>query len=331
MQFIDEAKIYLKSGKGGNGCVSFRREKYVDMGGPDGGNGGRGGGIVIESDAHINTLLNFRYKQHFKAQNGENGKGSNKTGASRDPVILRVPLGTQVLSDEDHTLLYDFTEPNQSYEILKGGKGGLGNSNFKTSVNQAPRKATEGQSGQEMWVWLKLKILSDIGLIGMPNAGKSTFLSRVTCAKPKIADYPFTTLSPGLGVARLDDEEFVIADIPGLIQGAHLGAGLGIKFLKHIERCRVLLHLIDATCDNVAESYQTIRTELASYSELLAHKPEIIALNKCDALSKEEAQDKAATLSKALGKKVYIISAHSGMGVKEVLSRALETTKHEAE
>ncbi len=319
MKFIDEAKIYLKSGDGGNGCLSFRREKYVDKGGPDGGNGGSGGSIIIQSDPHINTLLHFRYKQHFKADNGEGGKGSNRTGASRDPLILKVPIGTQVLSDDREHILFDFTEAEQRYEILKGGRGGLGNAHFKSSLNQAPERITRGYKGEEMWIRLELKLLSDAGLVGLPNAGKSTFLSCVSAAKPKIADYPFTTLAPHLGVVRVDDNEFVLADIPGLIEGAHEGHGLGDKFLKHIERCGILLHLIDASAEDVVESYNIIRHELDSFSILIKDKNEIIALNKCDCLTDDEIAKKKNLLENATGKKVYTISGHSGMGVKELL------------
>jgi len=319
MQFIDEAKIFLRSGNGGNGCVSFRREKYVDMGGPDGGDGGRGGSIIIEVDTHINTLLHFRYKQHFKARNGEGGKGSTRTGASAEDLVLKVPIGTQILSDEDEHLIFDFTSPEQTFTILKGGKGGLGNAHFKSSINQAPRRIIPGEEGQELWVWCKLKLLSDAGLIGLPNAGKSTFLSRVTAATPKIADYPFTTLKPQLGVVRQDDIEFVLADMPGLIEGAHLGHGLGDRFLKHIERCGVLLHLIDSTNEDVVGSYMTIRNELNAHSELLSNKREIVALNKAELLSEEELKLKMKQLKKVTDSKIYIISGHTGQGVKEVL------------
>ncbi len=319
MQFIDEAKIYLRSGAGGNGCASFRREKFIDMGGPDGGDGGRGASIIIEVNPHINTLLDFRYNQHFKAQNGEGGKGRNRTGASRLPMVLQVPIGTQVLSDEEQHLIHDFTKPDERYEILKGGKGGLGNAHFKSSINQAPTRITTGGEAQEMWVWLKLKVLSDAGLVGLPNAGKSTFLARVTAAKPKIADYPFTTLTPGLGVVRMDEEEFVLADIPGLIEGASEGHGLGDKFLKHIERCGVLIHLIDATDEDAIRNYRIIRGELEAHSELLAGKAEIVALSKCDALDKDVVALKKRELEKAIGKEVHVISAHSGAGVPELL------------
>ena len=330
MQFIDEVKIYLKSGNGGNGAVSFRREKYIDMGGPDGGDGGRGGNIIFQSNSHMNTLLNFRQKQHFKAENGEGGKGSNRTGKSADDIILEVPVGTQIFS-ESGNILYDFTKDEEDFLLLKGGNGGLGNSHFKSSVNQAPLRRTEGILGEEMWIWLKLKLISDVGLIGLPNAGKSTFLSRTTSAHPKIADYPFTTLSPGLGVVYQDDCEFVLADIPGLIEGAHLGHGLGIKFLKHIERCNILVHLIDVMSENVAEDYLTIRNELCAYSELLAEKQEIICLNKCDSIDEESLAEKISELHAVSKNKIFTISAHTGLGVVEVLRYVVKVLHPEEE
>ena len=323
MQFIDEAKIYLKAGNGGHGCVSFRREKYIERGGPDGGDGGAGGSVIFISDAHLNTLLHFRYKKHFKADNGEQGKGRNQTGKSRAPLILKVPVGTQIYSEDGKLLLHDFTEDKQEYEILKGGKGGLGNSHFKSSVNQAPRKRTEGEIGEEMEVQLKLKLLSDAGLIGLPNVGKSTFLSKVTAAKPKIDNYPFTTLKPGLGVVYVDDEEFVLADIPGLISGAHKGSGLGDRFLKHIERCGVLIHLVDATSDHIKEDYLTIRQELESYLPLLKDKEEIVCLNKIDVIEAEELDEKTKLLEEIVGKKIYPISTYSNLGLRQVIKKTL--------
>ncbi|WPY01118.1 GTPase Obg/CgtA [Candidatus Trichorickettsia mobilis] len=328
MHFIDEAKIYLKAGDGGNGCVSFRREKYVDMGGPDGGDGGNGGSIIFEADSHLNTLVNFRYKQHFKAEDGKNGKGANKTGKSGQPLILKVPIGTQIFTD-DGLLLYDLVTTNQYFEILKGGIGGLGNSHFKSSINQAPRRRTEGEAGCELSVQLRLKILSDVGIVGLPNAGKSTFLSAVTAASPKIADYPFTTLMPMLGVVYLDDEEFILADIPGLIEGAHTGYGLGDKFLKHIERCSVLIHLIDAISEDIANDYQIIRHELASYSESIKNKDTIICLNKCDALLDDEIQQKIVLLQKITNQKdIFAISAISKNGITPLLRLALTKIKN---
>ena len=330
MQFIDEAKIYLKAGDGGHGCVSFRREKYQDMGGPDGGDGGRGSSIIFMSNPHLNTLLNFRFKQHFKGESGEHGKGANKTGKSRSPLILEVPIGTQIFT-EDGLLLYDFTKAHEQFEILKGGKGGLGNTHFKSSINQAPRRRTDGEAGEELDVWLKLKLLSDAGLVGLPNAGKSTFLASVSSAKPKIADYFFTTLKPGLGVVYVGEEEFVLADIPGLIEGAHQGHGLGDKFLKHIERCGVIIHLIDCTAENVVETYETIRNELISYSELLQDKPEIICLNKIDAIDEEEAESKVKILEKHAQKKIYKISTFTRKGMNVVTKLALQLIKDSRE
>lgn len=327
MQFIDEAKIYIRSGDGGNGCVSFRREKYIPNGGPDGGDGGRGGSIIFVSNFHLNTLSHFRFKQHFKANHGEGGKGQNRYGKSADDLIIEVPVGTQIIDETANMLIFDFNKKDQEFKILKGGKGGLGNSHFKSSINQAPERATKGVEGEEMWVWLKLKLLSDAGLVGMPNAGKSTFLSKVTSAKPKIADYPFTTLTPGLGVVRVDDEEFVLADIPGLIEGAHEGTGLGDKFLKHIERCGVIIHLIDITSENIIDTYDTIRHELESYSELLAEKQEIICLNKSDLVDDEEAQEKQKLLATHTGKKVNLISAGSTIGVRDVVKETLMLIK----
>ena len=326
MQFIDEAKIYLKAGDGGHGCVSFRREKYEDMGGPDGGDGGKGSSVIFESNPHLNTLLNFRFKQHFKGENGEHGKGANKTGKSRAPLILEVPVGTQIFTEDD-LLLYDFTKPHEQFEILKGGKGGLGNTHFKSSINQAPRRRTDGEVGEELDVRLKLKLLSDAGLVGLPNAGKSTFLASASSAKPKIADYPFTTLKPGLGVVYVGEEEFVLADIPGLIEGAHLGHGLGDKFLKHIERCGVIIHLIDSTAGDVVETYETIRNELVSYSELLQDKPEIICLNKIDAIDAQEAEAKVKALEEHTRKKIYKISTFTKEGLNTVTKLALQLIK----
>lgn len=327
MNFIDEAKIYLKAGNGGDGAVSFRREKYIDNGGPDGGDGGSGGSIIFQSNSHLNTLVNFRYKQYFKAENGENGKGANRSGKSKAPIILSVPVGTQIFSENMDFLLYDFTQDQQSFAILKGGKGGLGNSHFKSSINQAPRRRTEGEIGEELWVNLQLKLLSDVGLIGLPNAGKSTFLAATTAAKPKIADYPFTTLTPNLGVVYLSEEEFVIADIPGLIEGAHSGYGLGDKFLKHIERCNVLIHLLDATSNNIKDNYLTIRNELKSYSDLLEQKIEIVCLNKADSLLEDEIQDRIKQLQEVTKGEIFVVSSYEKKGLNPVLKKALEIIK----
>ncbi|HQS48436.1 MAG TPA: GTPase ObgE, partial [Xanthobacteraceae bacterium] len=287
MKFLDLAKIYVRSGDGGAGCVSFRREKFIEFGGPNGGDGGRGGDVWVECVDGLNTLIDYRYQQHFKAKKGEHGMGANRTGAKGADVVLKVPAGTEILDDDEETVLADLTEVGQRIRLLAGGNGGFGNAQFKTSTNQAPRRANPGLEGQEKWIWLRLKLIADAGLIGLPNAGKSTFLAATTAAKPKIADYPFTTLHPGLGVVRVDDREFVLADIPGLIEGAHEGHGIGDRFLAHIERCRALLHLVDGTCEHAGKAYKTVRAELAAYGAGLDEKPEIVALSKIDALSPE--------------------------------------------
>lgn len=325
MKFLDEAKIYLESGKGGAGCVSFRREKFVDMGGPNGGNGGRGGHIWLECVQNLNTLIDFRYTQHFRAGTGHHGQGSDKTGRDGDDLVIRVPVGTVILDEDKETVLMDMVTPGQKVLFLKGGDGGFGNAHFKSSTNRAPRKFYPGWPGQDKAVWLRLKLIADSGIIGLPNAGKSTFLSVVTSAKPKIADYPFTTLAPNLGVVRNRDNEFVLADIPGLIEGAHEGHGLGTRFLGHVERTQVLLHLVDATQEDVVGAYKTIRTELKAYGQGLAKKPEIVALNKIDALDEETAEELQKKLAKAIRKKVYLISAISHQGTDTVLD---ELWKH---
>jgi GTP-binding protein len=327
MQFIDEAKIYIKAGDGGNGSVSFRREKFIDRGGPDGGDGGNGGSIIFQSNSHLNTLLEFRYKRHFKAENGVSGKGRNMTGKSGAPLILKVPVGTQIFSEDGNLLIHDFTQDNQQFEIIPGGKGGLGNSHFKSSTNKSPRKRTEGEIAGEMDIYLKLKLLSDAGLIGLPNVGKSTFLSRTTAAKPKIANYQFTTLKPSLGVVYVSGEEFVLADIPGLIKGAHTGKGLGDKFLKHIERCGVLIHVIDANSPHVDKDYLTIRNELESYSPLLKDKTEVVCINKIDSLGERELTKKVKLLEKVTNKKIYLISGYLNIGLEAVLKQALREIK----
>jgi GTP-binding protein len=325
MQFIDEVKIFLSSGAGGSGSSSFRREKFIPRGGPDGGNGGRGGSVIFECVKDLNTLIDFRFKQHFQAKNGESGKGANRDGSAAEDLVLKVPLGTEVINAETHEVLVDMTEPNQRVIIVKGGNGGLGNSNFKTSVNRAPTYSQKGEEGQDICVYLKLKLLSDAGLLGLPNAGKSTFLSVTTRAKPKIADYPFTTLKPQLGVVYIDDHEFVLADIPGLIAGASEGKGLGDRFLKHIERCGVLLHLIDVSKENINEDYQTIRSELENYNPELVEKIEVIALNKIDLFSETQISKKMKSLKSFIKKKykttpeIFAISAATNKGVKEVL------------
>src|SRR4051794_38482422 len=330
MKFLDQAKIYLRSGDGGDGVTAFRREKYIEFGGPDGGNGGKGGDILFVAEANLNTLIDFRYTQHFRARKGGNGAGSDRTGAGADELIIKVPLGTQVIDDDQETLLADLDRPGKRVTLLRGGDGGFGNAHFKSSTNRAPRKSTKGWPGEERWVWLRLKLIADAGLVGLPNAGKSTFLSVVSAAKPKIADYPFTTLHPQLGVIRLSTtEEFVLADIPGLIEGAHEGAGLGDRFLGHVERCAVLLHLIDGAAGNVVDAWRTIRAELEAYGHGLADKPEIIGLNKADAMTPRETSARLAALRKASGRPVYLLSGASGQGVPEVL-RVLQDTIHEA-
>lgn len=319
MKFLDECKIYLQSGDGGAGSCSFRREKYIEFGGPDGGNGGKGGDVTFVGMANLNTLIDFRYRQHFRAEKGHHGMGRNRTGADGKGLEIAVPVGTQILTEDKEEVLADITEPGQRVLLLRGGDGGFGNAHFKSSTNQAPRRADDGWPGQELWVWLRLKLIADAGLVGLPNAGKSTFLAAVTHARPKIAAYPFTTLHPNLGVAHVDEREFVIADIPGLIEGAHEGAGLGDRFLGHVERCRVLLHLVDATEEDVAASWRTVRRELKAYGNGLDRKPEVTALNKIDALTPEEIEAKLAALKKAARRTVYPISGVSGEGVKDVL------------
>ena len=319
MKFLDEAKIYLKSGDGGAGCLSFRREKYIEFGGPNGGNGGRGGDIIFRAVNTLNTLIDFRYQQHYKAQKGQHGMGSDRSGAGGDDYIIKVPVGTEILGEDKETVIADMMVEGQEMILLKGGDGGFGNAHYKSSTNQAPRKTTPGWPGQEMAIWLRLKLIADVGLLGLPNAGKSTFLAASSNARPKIADYPFTTLHPNLGVVRAGEVDFVIADIPGLIKGAHEGHGLGDRFLGHVERTSVLLHMVDCTADDIVADYNTIRHELKEYGGYLAYKHEIIALNKMDALGAELAADQAKTLSGAIGKDVNVMSAVSGEGVKDVL------------
>jgi len=321
MKFLDEAKVFLKSGDGGNGCVSFRRETFVEFGGPNGGDGGRGGDIVFEAADSLNTLIDFRYRQHFKAKRGDGGMGKNMTGAAAPPIVIKVPAGTQILSEDKETVLADLTEAGQRLVFLKGGDGGFGNTRFKSSTNQAPRRADPGWPGEEMWVWLRLKLIADAGLLGLPNAGKSTFLAAVSRARPKIGDYPFTTLHPNLGVVSIGENEFIVADIPGLIEGAHEGSGLGDRFLGHIERCGVLLHLIDGTQDDVAEAYRVIRGELAAYGGGLEEKAEIVGLNKVDALDPDTRKKQLAALKKASGAEVLCLSGVSGEGVDKVVAR----------
>jgi len=324
MKFLDQVKIFVRSGDGGNGCMSFRREKYIEFGGPDGGDGGRGGAVILEAVPNLNTLIDFRYRQHFKAQRGHGGAGRDRTGAAGEDLTIQVPVGTQVLAEDRATLLYDMDEAGMRVTVAKGGDGGFGNAHYKSATNQAPRRSDGGWPGEERWLWLRLKLIADAGLVGLPNAGKSTFLARVTSARPKIGDYPFTTLFPNLGVATVGGVEFVIADIPGLIEGAHLGQGLGHRFLGHVERTSVLLHLIDATNEDVADSYRIIRGELAAYGAGLDEKPEIVGLNKCDALPEDEIAAKLAALSAATSAPVMALSGVSGYNLDRVLAALAE-------
>ena len=318
MKFLDQAKIYMQAGDGGSGAVSFRREKFVEFGGPDGGDGGKGGSIFFVADRNLNTLIDFRYKQHFKAERGQNGKGKKKTGKSGEDLILKVPVGTQIFEEDNNTLIEDLTKANQKILINLGGKGGLGNVRFKSSTNRAPRKKTDGSKGEKFWIWLQLKVIADIGIVGMPNAGKSSLLSVLTSARPKIASYPFTTINPNLGVANYDHREITLADIPGLIEGAHEGVGLGDKFLRHIERCKNILHLIDINSENILESYKKVREELSKYSKKLLKKKEIIVLNKIDMLDDKEVERKKNKIKKELKKKVYITSILKKEGLKNI-------------
>jgi GTPase len=322
MKFLDEAKVYIQSGSGGNGCIAFRREKFIEFGGPSGGDGGKGGDVQVEAVNGLNTLIDYRYQQHFKAQSGGGGKGKDQHGANGKDVVLRVPIGTQVYEEDGETLIADFTEVGQRVTILRGGNGGFGNAYFKSATNQSPRRANPGQMGEERTIRLRLKLIADAGIVGLPNAGKSTFLAAVTAAKPKIADYPFTTLHPQLGVVRVDEREFVVADLPGLIEGAHEGVGLGDRFLGHTERCRVLLHLIDGTGEDAGADYKTVRAELEAYGQGLTDKPEIVALTKIDAMTPEAIKAQTAKLKKACKKAPLMLSSASRKGVTEVL-RAL--------
>ena len=329
MKFLDQAKIYVKSGDGGNGCVSFRREKFIEFGGPNGGDGGKGGDVVAQAVDGLNTLIDYRYQQHFKAKNGRAGMGKDRHGASGDDVVMKVPAGTQIYEEDGETLLADLTDVGQRVVLARGGNGGFGNSHFKSSTNRAPRHANPGQPGEERTIRLRLKLIADAGIVGLPNAGKSTLLAAVSAAKPKIADYPFTTLHPQLGVVESDGREFVLADIPGLIEGAHEGAGLGDRFLGHVERCRVLLHLVDGTGEHAGEAYKTVRAELDAYGEGLADKPEIVALNKADALTPEQLKQQTARLKRAAKRTPLVISAATGAGVPAAM-RALQRVIDEA-
>ncbi|MBV9858910.1 MAG: GTPase ObgE [Alphaproteobacteria bacterium] len=335
MKFLDQCKIYLKSGDGGRGAMSFRREKFIEFGGPDGGDGGKGGDIVFAVADNLNTLIDYRYRQHFRAQNGRGGAGRNKTGAKGRDLVLRVPVGTQILDEDNKQVLADLTRAGERLVFLSGGDGGFGNAHYRSAVNQAPRRADDGWPGREDWVWLRLKLIADAGLVGLPNAGKSTFLSRVSRARPKIADYPFTTLVPQLGVVQAHDEEFVLADLPGLIEGASDGVGVGTRFLGHVERCAVILHLIDGTADDVAAGYRTIRAELAAYGHGLAEKAEIVGLNKTDALGRDAIERKCRALQRAAGRGTTVLplSGVSGDGVSELVNAlfaAVQTARSEA-
>ena len=318
MKFLDQAKIYIKAGNGGSGSASFRREKFVEYGGPDGGDGGDGGSIIIQSDRNLNTLIDFRYAQHFKAQHGKPGSKRNKTGANGEDLILKVPLGTQLYEEDNNTLIYDFTKNKEKYLVASGGKGGLGNVRFKSSTNRAPRKKTNGKLGEEFWIWLQLKVIADIGIIGKPNAGKSSLLAALTRAKPKIANYPFTTTNPNLGVSYYGGKEITLADIPGLVEGAHKGIGLGDKFLRHIERCKILLHLIDLSEDNLFNSYKKIKLELSNYDKNLIKKKEIIFFNKSDLLEDNEINEKLMDFKKKIKTKYEIVSVYSNKDIQKI-------------
>jgi GTP-binding protein len=327
MKFLDQAKVYIRSGDGGAGSVSFRREKFIEFGGPDGGDGGRGGDVWVEAVDGLNTLIDYRYQQHFRAKTGTHGMGRNRTGAGGADVTLKVPAGTQIYEEDNETLIVDLTSVGQRYRLAAGGNGGFGNQHFKSSTNRAPRRANPGLPGEERTIWLRLKLIADAGLVGLPNAGKSTFLAAVTAAKPKIADYPFTTLAPNLGVARVDAREFVLADIPGLIEGAHEGVGIGDRFLGHVERTRVLLHLVSAREENPAAAYRTVRGELEAYAHGLAGKPEIVALSQADTVDAAERKKKAAALKKAAGRAPLVLSAATHEGLEEALRALMEVIR----
>ena len=323
MKFLDQVKIYIKAGNGGDGSPSFRREKFIEFGGPDGGDGGKGGSVILRAEQNLNTLIDYRYQQHHKAQRGENGSGQNRTGKSGEDLILKVPLGTQVFEEDDKTLIYDFTKIGEEFIAANGGKGGLGNTRFKSSTNRAPRKYTKGTAGEEFVIWLQLKTIADIGIIGLPNAGKSSLLAAVTNANPKIANYQFTTLNPNLGVATYDDKEITLADIPGLIEGAHEGTGLGTQFLKHIERCKSLLHLIDITNENLIESYNQVKKELQNYSSELTKKKELIVLNKIDLVDEDIVKKKIKDFSKNNKSEVLTLSTLEKNSVSKIKSKLI--------
>ena len=318
MKFLDQAKIYIKAGNGGSGSASFRREKFVEYGGPDGGDGGDGGSIIVQSDRNLNTLIDFRYAQHFKAQHGKHGSKRNKTGVNGEDLILKVPMGTQIYEEDNNTLIYDFTKNKEKYLVASGGKGGLGNVRFKSSTNRAPKKKTNGKLGEEFWIWLQLKVIADIGIIGKPNAGKSSLLAALTRAKPKIANYPFTTINPNLGVSYYGGKEITLADIPGLVEGAHKGVGLGDKFLRHIERCKILLHLIDLSEADLLNSYKKIKSELSNYDKDLIKKREIIFFNKSDLLDDNEINEKLKEFKKKIKTKYEVVSVYSNKDLQKI-------------
>ena len=324
MKFLDQVKIFVKAGDGGSGSASMRREKFIEYGGPDGGNGGKGASIILKAERNLNTLIDYRYTQHFKAKRGENGKGKNKTGKTGKDLILKVPIGTQILEEDNKTLLFDLKNEKEEFVIAIGGRGGLGNTNFKSSTNRAPRKFTKGTTGEEFWIWLQLKTIADVGIIGLPNAGKSSLLAAITNATPKIANYKFTTLNPNLGVAIYDNKEITIADIPGLIEGAHIGVGLGIKFLKHIERCKTLLHLIDITEENIENLYKQVRNELGKYSKDLLKKDELIVFNKIDLIDKNKLKEKKDKFSKKTKNEVLTISTFDKPSVIKIKSKLIK-------
>ena len=321
MKFLDQVKIFVKAGNGGSGSPSFRREKFVEFGGPDGGDGGKGGSVILTGERNLNTLIDYRYQQHFKGQRGKDGSSKNKTGKGGENLYLKVPIGTQVYEEDNKTLIYDFKKEKEEFLVASGGKGGFGNTRFKSSTNRAPKKFTKGGNGEEFWIWLQLKTIADIGIIGLPNAGKSSLLASMTSANPKIANYKFTTINPNLGVARYDDKEVTLADIPGLIEGAHTGTGLGIKFLKHIERCKTLLHLIDITEDDLLISYDQVRKELAKYSKDLAKKKEIVILNKTDLINEKDVEKKMKKLKNKLKKNILLMSTMDKNSVSDIKSK----------
>jgi len=324
MKFLDQVKIYIKAGNGGSGSPSFRREKFIEFGGPDGGDGGKGGSVILKSERNLNTLIDYRYQQHFKAEIGGGGKGKNQTGKSGDNLFLKVPVGTQVLEEDNKTLIYDFKKENEEFVVANGGKGGFGNTRFKSSTNRAPKKFTKGAKGEEFWIWLQLKTIADIGIIGLPNAGKSSLLAAITSATPKIANYKFTTLNPNLGVVIYNNKEITLADIPGLVEGAHAGIGLGIKFLKHIERCKTLLHMIDITTEDLENSYNQVRKELGNYNKDLLKKNELIVLNKTDLLDKEEINKKNKNFSKNKKSEVFTLSILNKKSISNIKSKLIK-------